>query len=155
MKKLVFVCLPFLALTCFAQSGPVTLTNPPSLAKPKGFSQAAIVDLGTCRMVIFSGQVSLDSQGNLVGKDDVSKQTEQIFQNIRGALADLGGTMNDLVKIGVLMTDVSKVQQFRTVRDQFVNVQAPPTSTLAQVSKLFRDDVLIEIEATAILPKKS
>jgi len=42
----------------------------------------------------------------------------------------------------------------RSIRDKFVNTTHPPASTLVQVSKLFRDDILIEIEATAVIPKK-
>jgi 2-iminobutanoate/2-iminopropanoate deaminase len=52
------------------------------------------------------------------------------------------------------MIDVSQIPAFREVRKKFINIKNPPASTLVQVSKLFRDDLLIEIEATAIIPKK-
>lgn len=155
MKNVVFLFALLFAFTCgtFAQSN-VQLFNPPSLSAPKGYSHAAVVDLGTCKMVIMSGQVALDQQGNLIGKDDMEKQTEQVFQNIKAIVTESGGTMDNIVKLGYFTTDVSKIGAVRSVRDKFVNTGHPPASTLVQVSKLFRDDVLIEIEATAIIPKK-
>lgn len=113
----------------------------------------AEVDLGTCRMILISGQVPLDSVGNLIGKNDIEKQTEQVFTNIRAILTGMGGTMNDLVKIGVYMTDASQLLKFREVRTRFVNNEHPPASTLVEVRRLYREDVMIEIEATAIIPK--
>jgi len=63
--------------------------------------------------------------------------------------------MDNVVKIGVYMLNVKQVQTFRDVRNRFINQQKPPASTLVQVSKLFKDDILIEIEATAIIPKET
>lgn len=62
--------------------------------------------------------------------------------------------MNDIVKLTYLLTDLTQIQSIRSIRNQYINIQKPPASTLAQVSKLFRDDVFIEIEATAVIPKK-
>jgi 2-iminobutanoate/2-iminopropanoate deaminase len=62
--------------------------------------------------------------------------------------------MNDIVKLSYYLKDVSKIQQVRAIRDMYINTQTPPASTLVEVSKLFRDDMLIEIEATAVIPKK-
>ena len=77
----------------------------------------------------------------------------KVFQNIKNILEAAGGNMNHLVKLGYFTTDVSRIQDIRTIRDRFINTKNPPASTLVQVNKLFRDDVLIEIEATAIIPK--
>jgi len=156
MKR--FGVLPFLLLAnmAFSQTNtsPVKLYNPATVAAPRGYSHAALIDLGTCKMLIMSGQVAFDEKGALVGPGDYEKQTEQIFTNIKHIVESAGGTMDNLVKIGVNMRDVSQIQKFRAARDRFVNTKNPPASTLVEVSKLFRDDVLIEIEATAIIPKK-
>ncbi len=148
-----FICLPFAS---FSQkdSAMVKFRNPASVVAPKGYSHAAIIDLGNCQMIVLSGQVPLDSKGNLVGQGDLGKQTEQVFVNIKNIISDLGGTMDNVVKLGVFLTDVSQIQTFRDIRNRFINIKMPPTSTLVQVSKLFREDVLIEVEATAIIPKK-
>jgi enamine deaminase RidA (YjgF/YER057c/UK114 family) len=135
-------------------SSMVRYFNPSSLAKPNGYSHAVAVDLGNATMVILSGQVALDSEGRLVGEGDIGKQTEQVFLNIKGIINHAGGTMNDIVKLSYFMLDVSGVQKVRDVRDKFINVKTPPVSTLVQVSGLFRKDMLIEIEATVIIPKQ-
>jgi reactive intermediate/imine deaminase len=137
-------------LAGFAQ-GTVQLVNPTSVVAPKGYSQAAVVDLGTCKMVILSGQVPLDLQGNLVGKDDMEKQAEQVFKNIKAIVTDAGGTMDDVARLGFYVTDMTKLAAIRAVRDRFVNTKTPPASTLVQVAKLYRDDVMIEVEATVII----
>jgi len=146
----------FIHITSFAlsQSEIVKFKNPSSVSAVKGYSHSVVVDLGTCDMIVLSGQVPIDKAGNLVGKGDLAKQAEQVFLNIQNILSESGATMDHLIKIGIYMTDVSQIQTLRAVRDKFINVQNPPASTLVQVSKLFRDDVLIEIEATAIIPKK-
>ena len=105
-------------------------------------------------MLLISGQVALDAQGNLVGRNDLSKQTEQVFRNIKQLVETSGGTMQQVAKLSYFMLDISQIQAVRDVRNRYLNMAAPPASTAVQVSKLFRDDLLIEIEATVIIPKK-
>lgn len=155
LRIAVSFCLCMISFASFAQKDSlVRFVNPSSVGTPKGYSHASVIDLGNVEMAILSGQVPLDKDGNLVGKADVARQTEQVFTNIRNILTALGGAMDNVVKIGIYMIDVSQIQAVRNVRDQFINREKPPASTLVQVDKLFRDDVLIEIEATAIIPKK-
>jgi 2-iminobutanoate/2-iminopropanoate deaminase len=153
---LIFVPLLFLSKFALSQVDTtiVKFKNPSIVSAPRGYSHVAEIDLGNCKMLILSGQVALDNKGSLVGKDDFGKQTEQVFSNIKGIVESAGGTMDNLVKISIYVVDMSQLQTLRTVRDKFVNVKNPPASTLVQVSKLFRDDILIEIEATAVIPNK-
>ncbi len=132
----------------------IKYSNPASVSKPKGYSHAVEINFGKSKMLIISGQVALDSAGNLVGKDDPGKQTEKVFQNIAAILQSHGATMDDIVKISVFLKDISHVPVFRTIRDQYVNKKNPPASTLVEVSSFVRSDLLIEIEATAIINKK-
>ena len=131
----------------------VKFINPSSSSTPRSYSQAAIIDLGNCKMIIISGQTALDAQGNLIGKGDMAKQTEQVFLNIKKIVTDLGGTMDNIVKTGIFLVDASQMQAFRDTRNKFINLKNPPTSTLIHVNDLFSDDILLEIEATAIIPK--
>jgi len=131
----------------------VNFKNPSSVAPPRGYSHAAVIDLGSCEMIVLSGQVPLDKNGTLVGDGDFGKQSEQVLLNIKNILSELGGTMDHIIRLGIYTTDVSQMQAFRDVRDKFINVKLPPTSTLVEVTKLFRGDVFIEVEATAIIPK--
>ena len=156
IKLPAFLPLLFIANIAFSQTdtSPVKLYNPETVALPHGYSHVAMIDLGTCKMLIISGQVALDDKGTLVGPGDYEKQTEQVFTNIRHIVESAGGTMDNVVKLGYFVRDIGQIQKIRTVRDRFVNTKTPPASTLVEISKLFRDDVLIEIEATAIIPKK-
>lgn len=149
MKSILLAASLFIALNGFSQKT-TTFINPVAA----GYSQAAVIDLGTAKMVIMSGQIALDKQGNLVGKDNMEQQTAQAFRNIKSIVEAAGGTMDNIVKLNYFVTDATKVPAIRTIRDQFVNTKTPPASTLVQVSRLFREDLLIEIEATAVIPVK-
>jgi 2-iminobutanoate/2-iminopropanoate deaminase len=156
MKKIILFQLLLIPVFCLSQTDTsiVKFFNPSSVSVPKGYSHLVQIDLGNCKMLLTAGQVALDKQGNLVGKGDLAKQTEQVFTNIKNIVEEAGGNMDDLVKISFYIIDVGQIQVIRNVRDKFINLKNPPASTLVQVSKLFRDDLLIEIEATAVIPKK-
>ena len=156
MKKLITILFVVSSMHAPSQSNDtlVRFVNPSAVVTPKGYSASVQVDLGTARMLLISGQVPLDKQGGLVGKGDFGKQVEQVFTNIQGIIQEAGGSIDNLVKINVYVTDMSQLQVFRDVRDKFVNRQHPPASTLVQVVKLFRDDVMVEIDATAVITKR-
>src|SRR6187402_2160986 len=133
MKRSVFIVIAIVVgIGAFAQTGNniVKLLNPASLAPPNGYSHVAEVDLGICKMLILSGQVALDKEGNLVGKDDLAKQTNQVFQNIQSIVTNSGGTIKDVVKLSYFIRDVSQIKKIREVRDKYINTQTPPASTL-------------------------
>ena len=155
MKSIMLIPFLFVSIKGLTQpdTSIVKFINPSSSSTPRSYSQAAIIDLGNCKMIIISGQTALDAQGNLIGKGDMAKQTEQVFLNIKKIVTDLGGTMDNIVKTGIFLVDASQIQAFRDTRNKFINLKNPPTSTLIHVSNLFSDDILLEIEATAIIPK--
>jgi 2-iminobutanoate/2-iminopropanoate deaminase len=156
MKKTILAPLLLITLACFSQSDSsiVTFVNPPSVHSPKGYSQAAAVDLGTCKMVILSGQVALDTTGKLIGGlFGFSKQAKQVFTNIKNILESQGGKMDNLVKLNFYVANLNQLTTLREIRDGFINTRNPPASTLVQVKGFFREDVLLEVDATAIIPK--
>ena len=74
--------------------------QPANVPKPAGdYSQGVKVKGGT--LVVISGQVAWDVQGNLVGKGDIRAQTRQVFENLKNMLASAGATFHDVVKLGV------------------------------------------------------
>src|SRR5688572_4024383 len=156
MKKLIFIPISFISYVGWTQSDKTQpdFYNPSSVSKPKGYSHASVIDLGRSKMILLSGQIALDSTGTLVGKGNLEKQTQQVFVNISNILREVGGSMNNIVKLNYYLIDVKQIQVVRDIRDKFINLENPPTSTLVQVTKLFRDDLLIEIEATAVIQKK-
>lgn len=152
MRLLILSILTVITTTVFSQT--VTLKNPEGVAKPKGYSHAAEIDLGKSKMLIISGQVAMDAEGKIVGLNNFEQQADQVFKNIKTIVESSGGTMNDVVKFTFYLRDVSNIVKVREVRDRYVNTATPPASTLVEVSELFRDEFLLEIEATAVIPKK-
>jgi enamine deaminase RidA (YjgF/YER057c/UK114 family) len=131
--------------------------NPRALPPSKGYTQLVEVPAGH-RLVFLSGQVALDSGGALRGGSDFRAQATQVFENLRAGLAAAGADFKDVVKLNFYILDVRHLPVLREVRDRYVNVAAPPASTLVQVSRLFRDDVLLEVEAIAAVrdePRRS
>lgn len=155
MKKILILIFTEIFLFSFGQKkmDNVEFKNSAEVFSIKGLSQSTSIDCGNSKMIFLSGQVPLDIAGNLVG-NDVEKQTQQIFKNIEGILKEYGATAKDIVKLGIFVTDISKTPDFRKIRDLYINLQNPPVSSLVEVSRLFRDDVLIEVEATAVIKNK-
>jgi reactive intermediate/imine deaminase len=122
--------------------------SPETLSAPFGYSH--VVDSPATRIVYISGQVPLDTEGELVGDGDFEAQTRQVFENLTRALEAAGAAWSDVVKLNYFLTDVSRITSVRAIRDEYVETERPPASTLVGVSGLFREDVLIEIEAVAI-----
>lgn len=147
--------LAALASPAVAQSRPDTVRfiNPPTLSTPRGYSHVAEVPAGT-RLVYIAGQVALDSTGQLIGAGDLRAQAVAVFENLRRALAAAGATFNDVVKVNYYMIDASQIGVLREVRDRYVNRATPPASTLVEVRRLFRDDVLLEVEAVAAVRQR-
>jgi enamine deaminase RidA (YjgF/YER057c/UK114 family) len=131
-------------------AGKIRTINPPELAPPTGYSNLVEVSAGL--LVFIAGQTALDREGNLVGGNDIEAQADQVFRNLGYALAAVGCTARDLVKLTVFVRDMAGLPLYRKARDRFFGASNPPAApaiTLVEVSKLFRDDLLIEIEAVA------
>jgi len=126
----------------------IQLINPPSLPTVPGYSQVVTVSGGD--LVFIAGQVSLDASGALVGAGDFAAQAAQTFRNVIAALEAAGASATNVIKLTTIVTDMSQLATFRTVRDQFLDPARLPASTLVQVSRLFRQEFLIEVEAIAV-----
>jgi enamine deaminase RidA (YjgF/YER057c/UK114 family) len=126
------------------------LISPVSIHRPNGYSHLARVKQGA--PVFIAGQVALDASGHLVGPDDFRAQAQQVFENLKNAVEAAGGAFSNIVKLNVYVTDRARLPEYREVRDRFIDVNNPPTSTAVQVVALFRPEFLIEVEAVAVLP---
>jgi reactive intermediate/imine deaminase len=124
--------------------------NPPALPAPVGYSHVAVASGG--RTIYISGQVALDAARNLVGPDDLRSQTRQVFENLKAALEAADADFSHVVKLTFFLLDISQIQVVREVRDQYINTQSPPASSAVEVRRLFRDDVLVEVDAVAVVP---
>jgi enamine deaminase RidA (YjgF/YER057c/UK114 family) len=128
----------------------VRISNPPTLAKPRGYSHVAEVFTG--RTIYIAGQLAQDKDGKVVGPGDFRAQCVQVFENLKSALASVGADFTHVVKLTNYFTDMAHVEAFREVRAQYVNTQQPPASTAVQVVRLARPEMLIEVEAIAVVP---
>jgi enamine deaminase RidA (YjgF/YER057c/UK114 family) len=131
-----------------AQATGASYINPSGLAKPTGYTHVVVA--ADRRTVYIAGQVAFDSAGKIVGGDDFRAQAEQVFANLGRALASVGGSFEDLVKITTIITDRKNVPVLREVRDRYLNRKHPPASTLI-VAGLVRPELLLEIEGIAVL----
>jgi enamine deaminase RidA (YjgF/YER057c/UK114 family) len=123
--------------------------NPASVAPGRGYSHGVTVSGGHTTWT--AGQVAFDGDGNLVGAGDIVAQTRRVFQNLSAVLAETGATWSDVVKLNYFVTDVSRLQEIREVRNEFLDPDRLPASTLVQVSALAMPELLIEIEAVVVV----
>ncbi|MFF1460962.1 RidA family protein [Streptomyces sp. NPDC058330] len=126
------------------------------IAAPEGVTPGAgysHVVMGSGWWVALSGQVALDERGEVVGAGDPLAQARQVFENLRRCLAAAGATFDDVVKLTYYVTDTAFLPAVREARDAFVDVERPPASTAVQVAALFRPELLVEVEAFAVLPE--
>jgi 2-iminobutanoate/2-iminopropanoate deaminase len=102
------------------------------------------------RLVFVSGCVASDENGKTVGGNDIVAQTRQVHENIKRCLAAAGATFADVCKVTVFLRNVGDREKVNTVRKEYFGAHRP-ASTLVEISRLVRDDLLIEIEATAVI----
>jgi 2-iminobutanoate/2-iminopropanoate deaminase len=127
----------------------ISLLFPKSMHEPRGYSHAAKVS-GT--LLFIAGQFALDASGKLVGTGDFRAQAQQTFENLKAVVEAAEGRLRNILKLNVYLLDMSRLADYREVRDRYIDSNHPPTSTAVQVAALFRPELLIEIEAVAALP---
>ncbi|MBV2156036.1 RidA family protein [Kitasatospora sp. SUK 42] len=126
------------------------ITEPSGVAPGTGYTH---VVTGTGRLVQLSGQVAFDEHRNLVGEGDPKAQARQVFENLRRCLAAAGADFSDVVKFTIFLTDIAYLSAVREARDEYLDGLPLPASSAMQVAALFKPEVLIEIEALAIVRK--
>jgi enamine deaminase RidA (YjgF/YER057c/UK114 family) len=124
------------------------IVNPPTVAAPIGYSHA-VIKSGT--PVFVSGQVALDAQGKLVGEGDAAAQADQAFRNLQAVVGGCGGTLADVVKITVYVTDPAYRGAVVEARNRFLGPGPYPASTYVVVSALAVPQLLVEVEAVAMI----
>lgn len=102
------------------------------------------------QLIFVSGQAGIDEDGRTVG-DDFETQAHQAFRNVATVLEQAGASLDDVVKVTIMVTDMSYLDRIIALRGEYFT-EPYPADTLLRVAGLAQPDWLIEIDAVAIAP---
>ncbi|MEQ8996376.1 MAG: RidA family protein [Coleofasciculus sp. B1-GNL1-01] len=125
----------------------IRTTNAPA---PVGPYNQAIAARG--ELIFVAGQIPLDPKtGEIIGENDIAKQTEQAMANVAAILEEAGVQMQDIVKTTVFLSDMNNFAAMNQVYARYFDEASAPARACVEVSRLPKD-VLVEIECIAIVP---
>jgi reactive intermediate/imine deaminase len=120
------------------------------LSNPSGhFSHATMIE-ASGRLVFISGMVAKRADGTLVGPGDIEAQTRQVCENVKAAIEEAGGTMDDICRVDVYVRNMEHFDKIHKVRREYFKEPAP-ASTMVEVTKFTSPDWLIEMNAIAVV----
>ena len=111
-----------------------------------GYSRA--VRIGN--IIEVTGTVAVDDAGKLVGNDSAYEQTKFIIEKIEKVLQRAGGSLKDVIRTRLFVTDISLWAEYGRAHGEFFKDIRPCTSMI-EISRLIEPEYMIEIEATAVL----
>jgi enamine deaminase RidA (YjgF/YER057c/UK114 family) len=123
---------------------------PAGLPKPTGH-WTTVTTARPGKLVFISGLTAKDAQGRIVGLGDVAAQTRQVCENLKHAMQAAGGALADIVRVDVFTKEMAGFEQIHAVRREYFGPN-PPASTMVAVAAFTHPDMLIEINAIAVLP---
>ncbi|MBX9963929.1 MAG: RidA family protein [Burkholderiales bacterium] len=140
-----------LATTARADDFAVEHLRPQGLFASPMFSQVTTVVEG--KLIFVSGQVSWDDKGQVMFPGDLRAQTRQTFENMKVALAAAGATIDNVLKFNIYVVNLDRAK-WKIVgeeRAKYINPEKAPASTMVGVPGLVLEELLIEIEAVAVI----
>jgi len=120
------------------------------LRQPNGhFSQATAIE-ARGRFVFISGMTARRADGSIAGIGDVSEQTRQVCENLKAAVEEAGGSLDDICRVDVYVRNMEHFEAIHKVRREYFTGIAP-ASTMVEICKMTSPDYLIEINAIAVI----
>ena len=120
------------------------------LRQPSGhFSHATMIE-AKGRLVFISGMTARRADGSIAGISSIEEQTRQVCENLKAAVEEAGGTLDDICRVDVYVRNMEHFDQIHKVRREYFKAPAP-ASTMVEVTKMTSPDYLIEINAIAAI----
>ena len=122
----------------------------PKIRQPNGhFSHATMIE-AKGRLVFISGMTSRRADGTIAGIGNIKEQTKQVCENVKAAVEEAGGTMDDICRVDVYVRNMEHFDAIHEVRREYFKAPAP-ASTMVEVCKMTSPEYLIEINAIAVI----
>lgn len=121
------------------------------LRQPNGHFSHATAIAAKGKLVFISGMTARHPDGTITGVGNIDAQTRQVCENLKAAVEEAGGTLDDIVRVDVYVRNMEHFEAIHKVRREYFTGVAP-ASTMVEVSKFVSPDYLIEINAIAVLP---
>jgi len=134
---------------------PVRYIDPPGAPPAQGlYSHAARVPAGD--LYFIAGQLAVDGDGKVVGRNDFEAQFHKVFENLGVVLAGLGASFDEVAKFTTYFVHSQDIEKFMKLRAElfpkiFRNGKFPP-NTICVIDRLVKEDLLLEVEAVARAP---
>jgi enamine deaminase RidA (YjgF/YER057c/UK114 family) len=133
---------------------PIDLLNPDGMPSNELYRQVAVAS--GSQLIFIAGQVASDADGAVVGVGDLAAQVEQCYLNVASALAGVGATFEHVAKLTVYLVDWTPEKMGQLVEGRqramtALGVEHAPPLTGVGVAALAEPDLLVEIDATAVL----
>ena len=113
------------------------------------FSHATMVE-ARGRLVFISGMTARRADGTIAGIGDIEAQTRQVCENLKAAVEQAGGSMDDICRVDVYVCNMEHFEQIHKVRREYFRPPAP-ASTMVEICKMTSPEYLIEINAIAVI----
>ena len=128
------------------------IINPPTLARPIGFSHGILVKGG--RLLFLAGQTGSNTEGQIISPGDVVAQYEQALRNLQAVVEAAGGKMQDITKLNIFVRDrddyLAHLKPLGAAHQSFFGAYYPAMA-LFEVSRFFQDETLVELEGLAVI----
>lgn len=129
-----------------------TILNPPTLARPIGFSHGILVKGG--HLLFLAGQTGSNAEGQIIAPGNLVAQYEQTLRNLQAVVVTAGGKMLDITKLNIFVRDrddyLAHLKPLGVVHRTFFGAYYPAMA-LFEVSRFFQDETLVEIEGMAVI----